>query len=240
MAVGHASRLSFSGPAWILPRMSRRDRSRRNVPAGTLGTLMRGALSQATVLIERGAQGGKARLDEALRDRRRREALARLGELALPHLRAGRPDELLDESEVHALLEELDALDDEAAGERGGGTAAAVVDAARGMFSSMRTRWDPRGEGGQGERAGGAIDDADGTVSSGAGLRPPARSGIVFDDDDDDAEDVSGPVAGARAAPPREWPRRAGAGAGPGDEDPDDEDDLAAYMHPDDVPGGRS
>jgi hypothetical protein len=145
MAPALASRLSFSGRAWILPRMSRRDRSRRTVPAGTLGTLMRGALSQATVLIERGAQGGKARLDEALRDRRRREALARLGELALPHLRAGRPDELLDESEVHALLEELDGLDDEAAGERAGGTAAAVVDAARGMFSSMRTRWDPRG-----------------------------------------------------------------------------------------------
>lgn len=191
------------------------------MPAGTLGTLMRGALSQATVLIERGAQGGKARLDEALRDRRRREALARLGELALPHLRAGRPDELLDESEVHALLEELDGLDDEAAGERAGGTAAAVVDAARGMFSSMRTRWDPRGADAPAGRAGG--DDDDGTVASGAA---PARSGIVFDDDE--ADDAHAP---ARAPHP---PGRADLSRGAHDED----DDLAAYMHPDDVPGG--
>ncbi len=198
--------------------MATRRRGRGATTGGTLGTLVRGAMAQAGVVrdvLERSARDGKARLDDALRERRRRDALADLGEHALAQLRAGTPEGLLDDDEVAALVELLDGLDDEPgpATPDASGTAAAVASVARDMMSSLRARFDDREPSGPRDRG-----DDDGTVGSGAVWRG-AAGGIRFDDDAADDDE------GAVASPGRPFA------------DVPADDDLADYMHPDDVPG---
>src|SRR5262252_2540655 len=80
---------------------------------GTLGTLLRTTLAQASVVrdaIERGAREGRSRLDEARAHRRRQDTLAELGEIVLDLIRRGEID--LDEiPEARSLIAELDELD---------------------------------------------------------------------------------------------------------------------------------
>ena len=81
---------------------------------GTLGTLLRTTLEQAGVVrdaIERSARSGRSRLDEALSGRRRKDALAELGELVLDLIRRGEIDlgELPEAKDLVRHLDELDA-----------------------------------------------------------------------------------------------------------------------------------
>lgn len=94
---------------------------------GTLGSLLRSTWEQAGAVrevIERAAGTGRARLDEALTDRKRTAALAELGEIVLELVRQGELD--LDElPEIRASIDALDRLD-AAAEEAGEGRGASV------------------------------------------------------------------------------------------------------------------
>jgi hypothetical protein len=193
---------------------------------GTLGTLLRTTLAQAGAVreaLERGAREGRSRLDDARANRRRHDALAELGEIVLELVRDGEIDlaELPEVRDVIARLDALDAREDrehDVRHVRRRPAAAADDDAA--MPSSSRHRFDDRGR---------ARDADDGTVSSRVATKPgrsgdasarvwrpavepePARS-------DEDITHVERPP-GARKGGIRF-----------------DDDDLADYMHPDDVP----
>jgi hypothetical protein len=180
---------------------------------GTLGSLVRSTLAQAGVVrevLERGAREGRARLDEARRDRARDAALADLGQAVLELLEAGRHPELLEEP---AVADAVAALED-----------------AEAPPAPPPRRGRPAGERGErGERPAprraGAEDD--GTVSSAGWRPPPARGGAVWR-----------PPVEAAPAPAEERPRArpAPVRAGGISFAADDDDDLADYMHPDDVP----
>lgn len=181
---------------------------------GTLGTLLRTTLQQAGVVrdaLERGAREGRSRLDEAWGNRRRQAHLADLGELVLDLIRRGEIDlaELPEAAELVAALDEIDAdapPDDEPV-----------------TPAPTRRRFDERSR-------------DDGTVSSLArpnaarspavAAKPAAR---VWRPVDPDAEAIVEPEPRASRTPPRD-PLRAGGISF------DDDDDLADYMHPDDVP----
>jgi hypothetical protein len=169
---------------------------------GTLGTLLRTAVSQAGVVrdaIERGTQNLRT-------DRRRQEALAELGEVVLELVRNGEID-LGELPEARSIIAHLDELD--------GGEGA--PDEA--LAPRSRRRFDDR------ERA--AADD--GTVSAKTWQPPNRRSGKptnVWR-----PREAAEPVAAPR--PPRDPARKGGIQFA---DDPDPDDDLADYMHPDDVP----
>ncbi|HVV85793.1 MAG TPA: hypothetical protein VHE35_22195, partial [Kofleriaceae bacterium] len=89
---------------------------------GTLGSLVRTTLAQAGAVkdvLERGAREGKARLDDARRERRREQALARLGEAVLDALRAGDGQELLERADVADALSDVEDLERGAERDRG-------------------------------------------------------------------------------------------------------------------------
>ncbi|HEY0254196.1 MAG TPA: hypothetical protein VGC41_21855 [Kofleriaceae bacterium] len=74
---------------------------------GTLGTLIRTAVSQAGDL----AREGRARLDDALAGRRRTEALAELGEIVLDLIRNGEIE--LDQiPEARTIVHKLERMDE--------------------------------------------------------------------------------------------------------------------------------
>ncbi len=179
---------------------------------GTLGTLVRSTLAQAGVVrdvLERGAREGRARLEEARRDRAHSDALADLGQAVLELLEAGRFPELMEEP---AVADALAALEGEEAPPpppitppRRGARYDRADDEPR-RAPPPRPRADPGG---------------DGTVSSASWRPPPARSAPVW------RPPVDAPPP-ARPAPARPGGIQFGAD--------DDEDELAEYMHPDDVP----
>ncbi len=196
---------------------------------GTLGTLIRTAFQQAGGVreaLEGVARTGRERFDEMREGRHRNDLLIELGEVVLDLVRRGEidPAEL---PEARSLIRELDEFDD--------GDAADPAPRAR-----PRGRFDDRG-GPAPRRASPSGDD--GTVASSA--RPSFASRGA----------APGP---ARPAGPRVWrppvdavdddpePPRAAAGLAIPKAPPhphkkggisfDDDDDLADYMHPDDVP----
>jgi hypothetical protein len=193
---------------------------------GTLGTLLRTTLQQAGVVreaLERGAREGRSRLGDLTSDlrssRRRTEALAELGEIVLELVRRGEIDveELPEARNVIEHLEELDAEEAVRDDQR---------DSSPTVAPPTRKRFDDRG---------GKEDD--GTVSA-TRWKPPTRR--------DKPTRVWKPNVDAAAAPddglapptspghkkPRDPERKGGISFG---NDADD-DDLAAYMHPDDLP----
>lgn len=183
---------------------------------GTLGTLLRTTLQQAGVVrdaLERGAREGRSRLDEALSGRRRRDTLADLGELVLDLIRRGEIDlaELPEAAELVAALDELDAdapPDDEPV-----------------TPPLTRRRFDSRDDG-----TVSSLPKPGASARAGATRATPAKPAPrVWRPVDPDAE----PAAAPAPRPPRTLPRdphRAGGISF------DDDDDLADYMHPDDVP----
>src|SRR5690242_17059129 len=93
---------------------------------GTLGTLLRTTLEQAGVVrdaLERSARSGRSRLDSALAGRRRKDALAELGELVLDLIRRGEID-LGELPEAADLVRHLDDLDADAGAGAGAGDSA--------------------------------------------------------------------------------------------------------------------
>ncbi len=102
---------------------------------GTLGSLLRSTWEQAGAVrevIERAAGTGKARLDEALGDRKRTTALAELGEIVLELVRQGEID-LEELPEIRSAVKELERID-----------AAAEQDAPSDRLRRSRTTSRPR------------------------------------------------------------------------------------------------
>lgn len=179
-------------------------------PRGTLGTLLRSTLAQAGVVrevLERGAREGRARLDDVRRSRRRDEALIRLAEAVLEAVRDGEAQELFDLPDVADALAELDGLD-------AGAEDPPAKEKESWVPPSIRERFDRRPERPPPIEPRGAAAADDGTVSSGARpRRSAAEPGARFQE----------------RAPERKGGIQFAA--------PDDEEeDLAQYMHPDDVP----
>lgn len=185
---------------------------------GTLGTLINTALSQAGVVrdvIERGAREGRSRLDEARTHRRRHDALAELGEIVLDLIRRGEID-LGELPEAKQLVRYLDELDGDREDE--------VEDVAR---PSTRRRFDDRDR--DRDR------DDDGTVSSTsarpwAPRKPSAPQRVWRPPADPDPEPEPEPPP--HAPEPRRLPNNPARKGGIAFDD----EDLADYMHPDDVP----
>jgi hypothetical protein len=181
---------------------------------GTLGTLLRTTLAQAGGLrsaLERGAREGRARLDDALAGRRRNDALAELGEIVLDLIRRGEIeiDQLPEAREVVAYLDEVDEGD--------GDEPEAQIAAA-----PSRSRFDDRSR-----------DKSDGTVSAKKWVAPPRKAAAparVWRPPVEPADDRPSDEITARDRPPPK--KKGGISFGK----PDDDDDLADYMHPDDVP----
>ena len=186
---------------------------------GTLGTLLRTTLQQASAVRDVIERGARSRLDDMRHNRRRQDALAELGEIVLELVQRGEID--LDElPEARAIVEQLldddhGAHDDHRHHEREREPEFATP--------PSRSRFDDRR----------AKDD--GTVAASSGRWSPPRQ----------------PAAPAPAAPGRVWrpevvmpsvpsfppakaasptPRKGGISF------EGDDDDLAEYMHPDDVP----
>jgi hypothetical protein len=183
---------------------------------GTLGTLLRTTLAQASAVrdaLERGAREGRARIDDALHERRRQEALAALGEIALDRLRKGELAELEAVPEAADVIAELEDLDSrhEPPARR----------AREWVSPPARSRFD-RGRGRDADADAEAAGD--GTVSS-ASWQPPA------------AKEPAARVWRPDQAPPSQ--KKGGINFNAPDDDDGDEDDLAAYMHPDDVPSRK-
>src|SRR5689334_17979650 len=80
---------------------------------GTLGTLLRTTLEQAGAVRDALERGARSRFDEARAHRRRKDALADLGELVLDLIRRGEID-LTELPEAHDLVRLLDDLDADA------------------------------------------------------------------------------------------------------------------------------
>jgi hypothetical protein len=176
---------------------------------GTLGTLLRTAAQQAGAVrdvLERGAREGRSRFDEALAGRRRNDALAELGAIVLELIRQGEID-LGELPEVREVIARLDGLD-----------AGHIEEVEQQDAGGRRKRFDDRG--------GRTLDEDDGTVSA-AGeptWAPPnkrAKSQTTVWKPGDRKP-------GAAAA--------AGAAAGKKGGITFEDEDLAEYMHPDDVP----
>jgi hypothetical protein len=234
---------------------------------GTLGTLLRTTLEQASFVreaLERGAREGRSRLDDALAGRRRKDALAELGELVLDLIRRGEIDlgELPEAAELVRFLDDLDA-DSPDAEEPAGRIAQPPT---RGRFDSRagdraRPNAPPDRERDRPDRTRDGADD--GTVSALRTSSGPAARGSTG------SRTSSGPAARGStdsrtssgrspspkpAAPPRVW-RPSLVDEPPSEpRDPpsarslapdphrtggiqfDNDEDLADYMHPDDVP----
>ncbi len=231
---------------------------------GTLGTLLRTTLEQAGAVrdaLGRGAREGRSRLDEALSGRRRKDALAELGELVLDLIRRGEID-LGELPEAEDLVRFLDDLDADAPDEPHDRIAQPPT---RGRFDARSREPSRRAP----SRAPHPDDASDGTVSairgtvssprgapSGPRAAPspgrsaassPGRSAASSSSDRWSPPKPSAPQRVWRPSlveddPPPEpldsLPSR------PLPRDPlrkggiafDDDEDLADYMHPDDVP----
>jgi hypothetical protein len=226
-----------SGPtARIIPAMagSRRGGGPPDLK-GTLGTLLRTTLHQVGVVkdaVLEQAQSQRRVLDGALLDRRRREALAALGEAVYRRALAGDLGDLEDDRDIASRLDQVAELDRrlEEAGDRDPGEAVSSAQWAAAPERQRFHRADPERE---------------------MRVWRPSLDDL---DDDGGGDDRPTPPSGARAA-------RAAAGSAdePGGRrrrrgrpegergggiafvtDPvDPDDDLEAYMHPDDVPGGE-
>lgn len=190
---------------------------------GTLGTLIRSALAQAGGVreaLERGVREGRERLDNYRSDARRNDvrndALIELGEIVLDLVRRGEidPAELPEAQDVLRHLDELDGDDADAGVSRD--------ETAR---PPSRDRFDTRS----------SRDRDDGTTSSKRWTppkpaKPAARVWRPVDPEPEPEERAAAPAPARRVPLPKDPHRKGGISFG------DDDDDLADYMHPDDVP----
>ncbi|MEO6773032.1 MAG: hypothetical protein ABI467_08405 [Kofleriaceae bacterium] len=161
-----------------------------------------------TTLAQAGglARQGRARLDDALAGRRRGEALAELGEIVLDLIRRGEI-EIEQLPEARAVVEHLDELDAEAATDAGERDLAPAP---------SRSRFDDRG-------------GSDGTVTASRWAPPPRKAATPARVWRPPVEDRPADEITARDRPVK---KKGGISFGK----QDDDDDLAEYMHPDDVP----
>lgn len=167
---------------------------------GTLGTLLRTTLNQVGALSDvarRSALTQKQRLDGALLERRRRDALADLGEVLYRLLKSGEIelDELPELVQAAEEIEELERRIAEAEAEAGGRRRPVrIARAERAPDRSPEARaraekptervWRPPG------------------VERPAPAPPPARGGITFVDDDEPAGEDLGEYMNEADVPP--------------------------------------
>ncbi len=188
-------------------RRGSRGPSRPSGPGGTLGTLLRNTLAQAGVVREVLERGAREGRARLDDARRSRRRDEALARLGEAVLEAVRDGELQD---IYDLPDAADAL-----AELDGLDAGAEEPPPREEPEPpLRARFDRRPPRPPPIEAG-----DDGTVSSGARPRRPA--------DEPGARFQEKPAAAVAPA------RRGGIQFSPAD---DDEEDLAQYMHPDDVP----
>jgi len=190
---------------------------------GTIGSLLRTAIQQAGGVkdaLTRGAQQGREKLDELRADKRRNDALAELGELVLDLIRRGEID-VAELPEAKSLIRQLDEIDAES--EEADITTTQPFN---------RNRFDDRAAPPAPSRR---SRDDDGTVGSGARWSPatPAKAAVWRPPADDKAEAEAeaprrGPQLPALPTLPKDPHRKGGISF--------DDEDLADYMHPDDVP----
>ncbi len=194
---------------------------------GTLGTLLRTTLAQAGAVrdaIERSAREGRARIDDALLDRRRAEAISELGEIVLELIRKGELRELAEVPEIADALSAIDEVD--ARTPRGARDRRDDEPGRDWIAPDSRSRFD-RGRSPDPDAEGG-----DGTVSSRSWSAPRASKPQAR---------VWRPSVDDTATTEEKLPRRNKGGIDFAATDDDaaqasDDEDLSAYMHPDDVP----
>ena len=181
---------------------------------GTLGTLLRTTLQQASAVRDVIERGARSRIDDMRHNRRRQDALAELGEIVLELVQRGEID--LDElPEARAIVEQL--LDDGHAHPHAHAHAHDHREHEPEIAPPpSRSRFDDR----RGK-------DSDGTVASSRWSPPTPKAAApakVW------RPEVSIPqiphIPPAKAAAPAS--RKGGISF--------EDDDLAEYMHPDDVP----
>jgi len=192
---------------------------------GTLGTLINTALSQAGVVrdaLERGAREGRSRLDEVRTNRRRNDALAELGELVLDLIRKGEID-LGELPEAKQLVRTLDELDGDDSGDD--------EDLAEVARPSSRKRFDDRDDG-----TVSSSSPASASASRPWAPRKPSAPQRVWRPQTDPTPaptpDEAPPVSSSSPREPRRLPNNPARKGGIAFDD----EDLAEYMHPDDVP----
>jgi hypothetical protein len=184
---------------------------------GTLGTLLRTAVPAVRDVLERGAREGRARLDDALSGRRRSDALAELGEIVLDLIRRGEidPAELPEVQDVVAHLDELDAESEDAP--------PVPRTLSRKRFDDRPAPVTERGR----KRPKPADEDDDGTVAArtwSAPKRTPSETRVWRPP----AAERPADEITVRERPTPNPAKKGGISF--------DDDDLAEYMHPDDVP----
>jgi hypothetical protein len=194
---------------------------------GTLGTLLRTTLQQAGVVrdaLARGASEGRSRIDDFRSDlrssRRRSEALAELGEIVLDLIRNGEID-LAELPEAQAIVDHIEELDAEA--DASGDDNRDKIPTVPPPSRKPQQRFDDR-----------RSSDDDGTVSSSRWSPPPRRPGKQTK--------IWKPTVSADAPPDEPEPRKSALPrdvARKGGISFDSDDDLADYMHPDDVPSKK-
>jgi len=184
----------------------------------TLGSLVQSALEQVGAVREvvgRSAQAQRSRYDSVRHERRRRDALAALGEVVHALATRGQLGDLVDDPEVRAQLEEIAGIDQraEASEQRDHGSFAANAGTAPGA----RAR--PKRERG-----------SDGEVRVWRPVRPSAVASA-----DPECDDEPAAIEAEREHDP---PPMKGRGISFGDDwdDDNDDDDLEEYMCDDDIP----
>ena len=233
-----------------------------NACGGTLGSLLRTALGQVGSMrdvVEREARATRSRLDGALGDRRRQDALARLGDAVFELWVRGELGDLDEIPELRGCLAEIEAIDAraEVASRERGGPARSADD--RGGEPAARDEHEAEDDGAVSSAnwaASRARFDRGRPVSTTENLRvwrpvaprdPPARRDTPPRGTDGGSRDhgqarapepARDPESIARAERPT---RPSRAAVRPGGiafvpDEPDEADELAEYMHSDDVP----
>lgn len=194
--------------------------------------MLRTTLDQASAVrdvVEQQTRSKGGLLDQALTQRKRTAALSRLGEEVYRMAKRGQLGELMLEPEIGMLIEELEQLDDDGGPKDGYGPSS---DHEAVSSADYATRFNKPATGN----------------TSGEGeyrvWRPvmPDEADIIDTDEEAEVDSAPEPVAPARSSrmPRRSAERRGGgihfADRIPNPEDPENDDDLASYMHDDDVP----
>lgn len=191
----------------------------------TLGTLLRTAIQQAGGVkdaLTRGAQQGRSKIEELRTDRRRHDALAELGELVLDLIRRGEIDvaELPEARDLIRALDEIDAENEES-------DIATTQPFNRGRFDDRGGAPSPSRPA---PRPPAPARSDDGTVGSGAQWSPSktATAPQRVWRPEAASEPEAAPARGVVPTLPKDPHRKGGISF--------EDDDLADYMHPDDVP----
>lgn len=199
-----------------------------------MGSLLRTTLEQVGAVkeaVEQQARGRGGLIDQAMVQRRRKDAMAKLGEAVHRLAQSGELGELALDPKVGMLLEEIDAID----GDDGEDWQPDddLQRTTRGNEAVSSASYAPRAA---------QPSAAEGEYRVWRPTRPgqPEREEIA-DQPADNESPAPPPGPGRSSRLPRKSAQRAGAGirfveekARP--EDPDSDEDLESYMHDDDVP----